>query len=196
MRRAAIVAWALCNLILLPPSAAAQTGKPTSWESIAGTPHDFGQWTKDDGTAGPQDPCAYCHTQAGTKGGPDTEESYSLYGSGAGASREPGVPGGASLLCLSCHDGSTAGEVRIRGRSNLGPDLTNDHPISVRYDDFMGAGLRSVSSALDAGLRLQRDAGGYWVECSTCHDPHNNTLGKFLRMSNNGSRMCLTCHDK
>lgn len=34
-----------------------------------------------------------------------------------------------------------------------------------------------------------------YVECSSCHDPHvSNKL--FLRVSNDGSRLCLTCHDK
>jgi predicted CXXCH cytochrome family protein len=34
-----------------------------------------------------------------------------------------------------------------------------------------------------------------YIECSTCHDPHSNK-SKFLRQSNEGSRMCLTCHTK
>lgn len=34
-----------------------------------------------------------------------------------------------------------------------------------------------------------------YVECSSCHDPHSpNAL--FLRVSNESSRLCLTCHDK
>jgi predicted CXXCH cytochrome family protein len=34
-----------------------------------------------------------------------------------------------------------------------------------------------------------------FVECSSCHDPHTeNNL--FLRVSNRGSALCLTCHDK
>ncbi len=32
------------------------------------------------------------------------------------------------------------------------------------------------------------------VECASCHDPHN-TSAMFLRMSNAGSRLCLTCHN-
>lgn len=34
-----------------------------------------------------------------------------------------------------------------------------------------------------------------FVECSSCHDPHtSNKL--FLRVNNEQSRLCLTCHDK
>ena len=34
------------------------------------------------------------------------------------------------------------------------------------------------------------------VECASCHDPHNTTNGTFLRRSNSGSTLCLTCHVK
>jgi predicted CXXCH cytochrome family protein len=34
-----------------------------------------------------------------------------------------------------------------------------------------------------------------YVECSSCHDPHISTK-LFLRVKNDGSRLCLTCHDK
>lgn len=34
-----------------------------------------------------------------------------------------------------------------------------------------------------------------FVECSSCHDPHIASQ-LFLRVSNTGSQLCLTCHDK
>lgn len=34
-----------------------------------------------------------------------------------------------------------------------------------------------------------------FIECSSCHDPHSNN-SQFLRTSNEGSRLCLTCHTK
>jgi predicted CXXCH cytochrome family protein len=33
------------------------------------------------------------------------------------------------------------------------------------------------------------------IECSSCHDPHASTE-TFLRVSAEGSQLCLTCHDK
>jgi len=33
------------------------------------------------------------------------------------------------------------------------------------------------------------------VECASCHDPHSEQT-TFLRISNSGSAVCLTCHDK
>jgi len=35
-----------------------------------------------------------------------------------------------------------------------------------------------------------------FVECATCHDPHNSTNSTFLRISNAGSAVCFTCHLK
>lgn len=39
-----------------------------------------------------------------------------------------------------------------------------------------------------------------WVECASCHDPHNTSvttgLVSFLRDTNAGSQICLTCHNK
>lgn len=35
-----------------------------------------------------------------------------------------------------------------------------------------------------------------FVECASCHDPHNSTNPTFLRISNAQSAVCLTCHNK
>jgi predicted CXXCH cytochrome family protein len=35
-----------------------------------------------------------------------------------------------------------------------------------------------------------------FVECASCHDPHESTNDTFLRMNNTGSAVCLACHDK
>jgi predicted CXXCH cytochrome family protein len=34
-----------------------------------------------------------------------------------------------------------------------------------------------------------------YVYCRSCHDPHNN-LYSFMRVPNDGSQLCLTCHNK
>jgi predicted CXXCH cytochrome family protein len=34
-----------------------------------------------------------------------------------------------------------------------------------------------------------------FVECASCHDPHVNTQ-TFLRVANDGSAVCLACHNK
>lgn len=122
-----------------------------------------------------------------------------------------GQPTGASKLCLSCHDGTVAlGQVRNRrtplrmkggvssmpaGRSNLGTDLSDDHPISFTYDHTLAkrseGELRDPASfrhevKLDDRRQLQ---------CTTCHDPHDNSYGDFLVLDNRGSALCVVCHD-
>lgn len=119
-----------------------------------------------------------------------------------------GQPTGASRLCLSCHDGTMAlGMVRSRsapipfaggatlpsGPSNLGTNLSDDHPVSFRFDAALAAGdgeLRDPS-ALPAAVRL--DASGQ-MQCTSCHDPHDDSFGKFLVMENTASALCVSCH--
>lgn len=133
-----------------------------------------------------------------------------------------------SLLCLSCHDGVGAinsvlnspgsgspamiasgfdqiGDlgplgkfINIGGLSAVGPmDLTDDHPVSIIWPAG-DAGLNPMAG-IDSRLKLR---GGNMVECTTCHDPHNQAAGialgevQFLVMSNVGSAMCVSCHNK
>ena len=61
------------------------------------------------------------------------------------------------------------------------------------------------NSRADANeLRLYNTGDGYEVECASCHDPHgvasagpgSNFNPTFLRRSNAGSGVCLSCHSK
>ena len=120
-----------------------------------------------------------------------------------------------SNLCLSCHDGTIAinslnnpsnatganptmtgtgaGGVMPAGTSNIGADLTDDHPVNFLYD----TSLASTDGALHnpdnlTGVRLFN---GY-VQCASCHDPHESVNATFLRVDNAGSALCLKCHNK
>ena len=127
--------------------------------------------------------------------------------------------------------------------SNLGTDLSNDHPIGIQY---CGGGLSGTGTTVSGtcrdgdfvqpqtavintnqifwvetgGTGKQRtdlplysrtgaDAGlGPLVECASCHDPHvsqgqagptgtgQQAGATFLRVSNNSSAVCTTCHVK
>ncbi len=80
---------------------------------------------------------------------------------------------------------------------SLGTDLSDDHPISIEYDPFSDPGLHPEAHVAQAGLKLFLEDGTQRVQCATCHDPHDLNEGTgLLRMDNNGSRLCLTCHDK
>jgi predicted CXXCH cytochrome family protein len=127
-----------------------------------------------------------------------------------------GQPNGTSLLCLSCHDGTIApGELLSRGTTKvpmsgvsatgmlpttsaglLGRDLSDDHPISFAYNSALATasgGELASPTALTGKVKL--DASGQ-MQCSSCHDPHDNTYNKFLVMGNTASALCVTCHTK
>lgn len=90
-----------------------------------------------------------------------------------------------------------------------GDNLTDDHPIGFSYTAAKGAAtklndLATVSAKSSGAIRFYPP--GNRVECSSCHDPHVNytpgtpganvELRPFLVMSNTGSAMCLSCHNK
>ncbi len=158
--------------------------------------------------------CIFCHTPHSASGQVamwnrfDSGASYIPYRSTT-TKAIIGQPTGASRLCLSCHDGTVAlGMVRSRrtsiamqsvaanlphGRSYLGTDLSDDHPVSFQYTAALAAQQgdlqrppRSGPVHLDANSEMQ---------CTTCHDPHGNSYEKFLVMDNTGSALCLTCHN-
>lgn len=163
-----------------------------------------------------QDVCIFCHTPHNSSKEAPLWNRYS-----SGTSYTPyysttmkatvGQPTGASKLCLSCHDGTVAlGMVRSRprtipmaggddkmprGRSNLGTDLSDDHPVSFSYDTALlskNKELRNPAS-LRAAARPDKSS---QLQCTSCHDPHDSQYGKFLVMNNAQSALCVTCHDK
>ena len=132
-----------------------------------------------------------------------------------------GQPDGSSKLCLSCHDGSVAidsfggatGAINLTGPAAIGADaesLTNDHPISFVYDAALatadGRLFDPTTETVTIGSGTDTKTGtinevmliGTKMQCATCHDVHNNfSVGnKLLRVTVNGSTLCLTCHNK
>ncbi len=77
----------------------------------------------------------------------------------------------------------------------IGPDLSNDHPVSIDYSASQSnfpTEFKPKSAVLAEGFVLPDGN----VECVTCHDPHNPNNGLFLRKSNINSAVCKTCHIK
>jgi predicted CXXCH cytochrome family protein len=108
-----------------------------------------------------------------------------------------------SLLCLSCHDGGAALNVRwdagttpgiqaglITGGALLGTDLRNDHPIGFTYATSVTAKPADYNATPLGSVRLQAGR----VECASCHQVHNDTNAPFLRQANTNSALCLACH--
>ena len=104
--------------------------------------------------------------------------------------------GGATIgsCASSCHTGQNpAGDINFEG-TNIGVDLSNDHPVSVEYDPTKDPNFYPASNGKVGTLPLYGPNHNR-VECATCHNPHDNSNRPFLRMSNNGSALCLTCHN-
>ncbi|MBF0628370.1 MAG: cytochrome c3 family protein [Magnetococcales bacterium] len=76
-------------------------------------------------------------------------------------------------------------------------DTLNSNP--VWWIDTTG-GTNNVRDKTDMILYTRTLSGVVqpFVECASCHDPHNSTAQpvSFLRMSNASSAVCLACHDK
>jgi len=153
----------------------------------------------------------------------NTSQSYQLYTSPT-LDMTPVTLHNGSYVCLSCHDGTiavnslnalagepglppysygTPGGAGLDGTGKLlssadgfvGTDLTDDHPVGITYDtdkdnDFVpktGVATSYPDKLLSNGL---------YVECVSCHDPHNNTYSYFLVESNANSNLCTRCHIK
>ena len=122
-----------------------------------------------------------------------------------------GQPSGASMLCLSCHDGTIAlGSVLSRtaeipfaggirfipdGDKKLGTIISDDHPVSFVYDDNLASanGELVFPSTLTGDVKMDQLG---LLQCTSCHDPHDDVYGNFLIKPNNFSDLCNTCHNR
>lgn len=137
------------------------------------------------------------------------------------------IGGGTDIsnLCMSCHDGTiavnslgnpandtganpamgsgtelnAAFQIASGRATNLGSDLTNDHPVNFTYDATLatadgGLVTPASTSFVDAASLVPLFSGK--VQCASCHDPHDNTNQPFLVKDNTGSALCKTCHSK
>ena len=97
-----------------------------------------------------------------------------------------------SLQCLGCHDNAAdAPAVRVGGSGLVRHgDGGLNHPIGIRYRDA----VRSGSFRPEAMLPRQILLPGGKVGCLACHQAYRKDHGKLV-MSNQGSRLCLQCHD-
>jgi predicted CXXCH cytochrome family protein len=207
----AVVSLCLVILSLFPIDLEAQNQQAL----IANTPHNLSVSGPGAVKAASETSiCVFCHIPHG--GSPavplwnrySNQEMYQLYPAGSSMQSTPMQPNGSTAICLSCHDGmiavglvrSRAGQIALSGvkpggelpdnTRNLGTSLMDDHPVSL------------IPSLDDPEIRLPSptdsvvlDAQGY-VQCRSCHDPHDNQFGKFLVKPQTSGRICLSCHQK
>ena len=159
--------------------------------------------------------CIFCHTPHNSRPSSplwnkdEQGYTYTLYHSST-SQAVPGQPDGPSILCLSCHDGTTAlGSVISRtsniefsggvttippGMTNMSTDLTDDHPISFDYTTGLAAadGQLKDPSAIVPPVGLVNGR----MQCTSCHDPHRNLTNDFLVLTNQFSELCFACHNR
>jgi predicted CXXCH cytochrome family protein len=103
--------------------------------------------------------------------------------------------------------GGGANNVMSGGLPFLGTDLRNDHPVAIVYETARVATPTEFVTQVLSGAKISvgstepvplfgSSTSNARVECASCHNPHNNSLGSFLRKSNTGSAICLSCHVK
>lgn len=127
-------------------------------------------------------------------------------------------PDGPSRMCLGCHDGTVALNAFGGAPAGvpvfitdplysptvlLGTDLTNDHPVSFTFDAALATAdgalfnpTTKLSGITPAGTIQTDMLFNNKLQCASCHNPHGMGNPKFLRKSNAGSALCLTCHNK
>jgi len=213
--------WVLVMLVICPTATDAE---------IQGSAHDFSMGGAAQWSGGAI--CQACHTphdadkevtKAPLWNHQLSEATYTVYSSDT-MNSAPEQPKGISKLCLSCHDGTVAldnfgnttdGDNFISGDTNIGIDLSDDHPVSVPWTHQSIVPWEFTEQCTYCHDNIGEDPAkyrlpfysyyvgdSYYIECSSCHDPHNNgDLGAdaqpyLLRMSNNGSALCLQCHNR
>jgi predicted CXXCH cytochrome family protein len=130
--------------------------------------------------------CLTCHDDAGASSAVNYTDTHKLR-SDANSST-PSSPN-----CSKCHAGGS-GPSGLNPHFIIGPDLRDDHPISMSYPTNLPE-FFNLPPDFSAGWTDVKLYSGK-VECGSCHDPHDATRGMFLRKSNTGSALCTTCHRK
>jgi len=184
-------------------------------QTIVGSAHDFsGQgW-------GTTEICQPCHTphdadlavsDAPLWNHEITATVFTLYSSSTLTTTTLTQPDASSKLCLSCHDGTvaldnfggnTTGTSFIDPAFDLGITLADDHPVSFDYNTALatadGGLFDPATHVTELGGTIDTDLliGGK-LQCASCHDAHNGYPNpSLLKIDNDGSDFCLTCHDK
>jgi len=187
---------------------------------VAGSKHDFSgnSWSKGE-------LCIVCHTphNADTTSPSlplwnheTTMATYTLYSSATLNATLTQPEHYGSKLCLSCHDGTVAvdsfggasGTTKLLpgNKGFIGTDLRGTHPIGLVYDSALATadgGLHdpeTTTTVLGNSIRKDLLFNTGNLECASCHDVHNAqsaaTNANLLRITKDGSKLCLTCHDK
>ncbi|MEI7837180.1 MAG: cytochrome c3 family protein [Planctomycetota bacterium] len=93
---------------------------------------------------------------------------------------------GASAQCVACH------KPMASMRSPKPDAASGHHPVSFVYDAALAA-RKGLTDPAKLPKILRLDKSGQ-LQCTSCHEPHDNTWGKFLVAPNGSSTLCRACH--
>lgn len=183
---------------------------------IKGTKHDLS--ISGSGTykaAAETQVCVFCHVPHGASPADplwnhaSTVQTFTPYDKSVSLTLKsnPGQPDGSSKLCLGCHDGTVAvgstssmGIISglsssIQGAAKIGTNLSSSHPVSFVYDNNLSVqnGELVNPASLTSKVLLDKNSK---LQCTTCHDPHDNSNAKFLVKQNTAGALCMVCHEK
>lgn len=152
--------------------------------------------------------CVFCHaprSQSLSPGAWNEDEPDHLFDYPYDPSAEAvpaGKPDGSSLTCLGCHDGTIAsGDLAstvhsagaIKNTAQTG--AAHGHPVSIAYEPDSAFDGKNMVGRHDLPQRVKLDGSGK-VQCTTCHDPHDDTYENFLVMKDGNTALCVSCHRK
>lgn len=155
--------------------------------------------------------CVFCHTphsaspQRSLWNRAFSAATYQLYTSSTLLAQVK-QPTGSSRMCLSCHDGTLAMGTLLTsqnglqptlgvltGKAALGTDLSADHPVSFLFDSTLAVnrGELVYPTSLTGAIKLDSN---HEMQCTSCHDAHEDSHPMFMRMDTRAGALCLTCH--
>ena len=178
------------------------------YRNLEDTRHDLALYLPPPSPKSDDDPrCVFCHAPkthslALGRWVEDQPESFLVYPYEGPSDKVPaGRPDGSSVICLGCHDGTIAlGDLLSRtesagtAASDSRTRLSDGHPVSLPYEPGRGANGPGLKRRERLPEQVRLDASGK-IQCTTCHDPHDDTYGNFLVMDYSDKTLCVACHN-
>lgn len=151
---------------------------------VENTHHDMRLY----GLSGAESVCSYCHIPH------KAESEKGLFSRKGEHAFELGEVG---AFCYTCHDGTVIPTAIVEAPDGtLGWEaLARSHGYAVKAIENKTNGLESIAAVQASGLlEVDSDSGQYpsRLECTTCHDPHNNANPPFLKVPLGD--LCTMCH--
>jgi len=115
--------------------------------------------------------------------------------------------GGSKLTSDIAMKNTILGMMPSTSTGFIGVDLRDDHPVSVPYDPTKDPELLTINggskiwlygydNVLKIVTRTHASGADKYVECTSCHNAHDNQYGNFLVDTNQYSAICTACHTK